>query len=405
MLRRSSDNSKVYSESISGGIGNFSVKLYKGFTGGGDRQVELFINDVSQGTSEPFDDYDEHIFEVNNINISGDIAIRIDNITSKQVIVDDITWTGYDDGGNTPPSISNITQTPEEVTSSDAVSVSAEITDSEGTVDAAELHWGTTSGDLTNTIGMSNAGGDTYETDSDIPAQADGTTVYYEVYAQDDEGAESTSNEESYTVTDPASIPYSESFDDSEWPAGWTYEGFTIEDQNYAGGAPYEATLGYFNADAGNSHMTTPAINTTGESELILSWNQSFSFYGNGGTEYTVEVQVSTDGATFSDVWSSTITEDVDASTESLLLNSGDGIGSETYHVRWKLTEDDGSFSFWNVDNISLSSDTPTSFANITITPEEPTSSDAVSVSADVTDDEGVANAELHWGTTSGDLT
>lgn len=95
MLRRSSSSSSVYSESISGGIGNFSVKLYKGFTGGGTRQVELFVNGTSQGTSATFDDYNEHVFTVNDINITGNVVIRIDNLTSKQVIVDDITWSGY----------------------------------------------------------------------------------------------------------------------------------------------------------------------------------------------------------------------------------------------------------------------------------------------------------------------
>lgn len=95
MLRRSSDNSSISSSVISNGIGNFSVKLYKGFTGNGNRQVELFINGVSQGTSIPFNDYEEHIFEVNNINIAGDFTIEIKNITSSQVIIDDITWTCY----------------------------------------------------------------------------------------------------------------------------------------------------------------------------------------------------------------------------------------------------------------------------------------------------------------------
>ena len=95
MLRRVSDNSAVFSEAIPGGIGNFSVKLYKGFTGGGDRQVELLINDVSYGFSEPFDDFEEHIFTVENINVPGDIIIRLNNVTPKQIIVDDITWTGY----------------------------------------------------------------------------------------------------------------------------------------------------------------------------------------------------------------------------------------------------------------------------------------------------------------------
>lgn len=95
MLRQSSDNSKITSSTISGGIQNFSVKLYKGFTGSGSRQVELFINGTSQGTSTSFDDYDEHIFSLTNLNIAGDITIEITNTTGKQVIIDDISWTGF----------------------------------------------------------------------------------------------------------------------------------------------------------------------------------------------------------------------------------------------------------------------------------------------------------------------
>lgn len=100
MLRQISDNSKITSSNVSGGIADFSVKLYKGFTGEGNRQVELFVNGVSQGTSTPFDDFDEHVFTVTGINIDGDIVIEIRNITSKQVIIDDIEWTCY--SGCTP---------------------------------------------------------------------------------------------------------------------------------------------------------------------------------------------------------------------------------------------------------------------------------------------------------------
>lgn len=95
MLRRNTDNSSVASSIVPNGIGDFSVKLYKGFTGSGNRQVELFVNGVSQGTSTPFDDFNEHIFSVTGINISGDVSVEIRNITGSQVIVDDIEWTCY----------------------------------------------------------------------------------------------------------------------------------------------------------------------------------------------------------------------------------------------------------------------------------------------------------------------
>ncbi|WP_445756794.1 beta strand repeat-containing protein [Polaribacter sp.] len=95
MLRRASDNSSVTSSTIAGGIQNFSVKLYKGFTGAGNRQVEVFINSVSYGTSVIFDDFNENIFTINNINITGNFTIEIRNIQSGQIIVDDITWSNF----------------------------------------------------------------------------------------------------------------------------------------------------------------------------------------------------------------------------------------------------------------------------------------------------------------------
>jgi hypothetical protein len=104
MLRRASDDSKITSSIIEGGIGDFSVKLYKGFTGGGNRQVEVFINGVSIGASEPFDNFDEQIFTVENVNVSGDFVLEIRNITSRQVIIDDIQWTGFTGTGS--PSLS-----------------------------------------------------------------------------------------------------------------------------------------------------------------------------------------------------------------------------------------------------------------------------------------------------------
>lgn len=97
MLRNTS--SKVTSSTVSGGIGSFTVSLKKAFTGSGNRQVELFVNSVSRGTSVAFDNTTTQTFTVNDINVSGDVIIEIRNITSKQVILDDISWTCYSGGG------------------------------------------------------------------------------------------------------------------------------------------------------------------------------------------------------------------------------------------------------------------------------------------------------------------
>jgi hypothetical protein len=94
--------SRLTCGAVPGGIGDFSVKLYKGFTGAGTRQVELFVNGVSKGTSATFDDNNEHIFTVNSINIATVTSVELVNKTGRQIIVDDISWTCY---GNTTPTL------------------------------------------------------------------------------------------------------------------------------------------------------------------------------------------------------------------------------------------------------------------------------------------------------------
>jgi hypothetical protein len=72
LLRRSGANSKIYSSTVSGGIGSFSVQMRKAFTGTGDRQVALYINSTHVADSQTFgsesgDDATIHTFSVNNI--------------------------------------------------------------------------------------------------------------------------------------------------------------------------------------------------------------------------------------------------------------------------------------------------------------------------------------------------
>lgn len=95
MLRRSSSNSKVYANNIDSGISKLEFDLKKGFTGSGTRRVEVYVNGTSIGTSTGFDDTQVHHVTFDNINISGTFDLEIRNITSKQVVVDNIEWTTY----------------------------------------------------------------------------------------------------------------------------------------------------------------------------------------------------------------------------------------------------------------------------------------------------------------------
>ena len=105
ILGSAGDNSRVYAD-LAGGIRNFSIEMRKAFTASGARQIELFIDNVSFGTSIQFgeesgEDITIHSFEVDNINIQGDFRIEIRNILGtssnrRQLTIDNITWTDYE---------------------------------------------------------------------------------------------------------------------------------------------------------------------------------------------------------------------------------------------------------------------------------------------------------------------
>jgi len=80
---------------LTGGMADFTCKLLKGFTGGGNRQVELFVNGTSLGTSIIWDNTTVQTFTVTGINVATVTSIEIRNISTKQLIVDDIEWGCY----------------------------------------------------------------------------------------------------------------------------------------------------------------------------------------------------------------------------------------------------------------------------------------------------------------------
>ncbi len=99
VMKTNSENSACFSGTISGGIANFSVQFRKAHIGTGERQIEVFINDISKGMSQILND-DENLgiienFEIENINIEGDFTIKIKNIKEDQVTIDNISWTNY----------------------------------------------------------------------------------------------------------------------------------------------------------------------------------------------------------------------------------------------------------------------------------------------------------------------
>ncbi|MBN2829547.1 MAG: chitobiase/beta-hexosaminidase C-terminal domain-containing protein [Candidatus Cloacimonetes bacterium] len=114
------------------------------------------------------------------------------------------------------PVISNVDFLPTAPTPSESVTVTATITDGDGTISSAYVNWGTETGVYPNQEEMT-ADGDTYE--AVIPAQTNGTTVYFEIEATDNDTNTSMSSEYDYTTALP--VVETPTFD----PVAGTYSG------------------------------------------------------------------------------------------------------------------------------------------------------------------------------------
>lgn len=101
----------------------------------------------------------------------------------------------------TAPVISNIAYTPSNPTNIDQVDVDADVTpQGSASIVTVTLNWGTVSGSLTNQINMTNVSGTLYTTDTQIPAQVNGTTVFFTVEATDNTPETTVSPEDSYFI-------------------------------------------------------------------------------------------------------------------------------------------------------------------------------------------------------------
>ncbi len=200
----------------------------------GNSTLKVFVNGVQYGGDITVSSTSSTHFSV-TVNVSGNIDVELRN-SPKRTLISNLQWTCY---SGTGPSITNITHSPSPVHSWETVSVSADVTDPDG-VAGVELHWGTTSGNLNNTINMSLSSGNTYVTDSDIPAQPDGTTIYYEIYALDNNADATTSPEQSYTVNDAACASeliiseYVEGSSNNKYLEIYNGTGSTVNTGNYA---------------------------------------------------------------------------------------------------------------------------------------------------------------------------
>ncbi len=157
-------------------------------------------------------------------------------------------------------------------------------------------------------------------------------------------------------ITEPSTViraPFCQDFTDEpvgEMPEDWrrTHPNWTVNDSSVAGGEPPELRFFFFPEFAGVSRAYAE-IDATGLNDLQLEFDH---FVGDWDGGYTVSVQTSPDGNTWTDRWS--------------LFNSGGNIGPDTvsinlnavadqvFHLAFVFDGNTENLVAWYIDNICL---------------------------------------------------
>nr|NQU91137.1 hypothetical protein [Bacteroidota bacterium] len=169
------------------------------------------------------------------------------------------------------------------------------------------------------------------------------------------------------TITKPApkawenstkDIVFSDEFPDTTL-VGWTATSDSLivnwisSPTNTAGGTPNEAYLPYYPQFVGQTHLISPVINTSGYTDLNLSFLHYIDSYDDLG--YYVRVLTTSDGgATWNDAWELYWNSaDNYAAFEFIGITTPD-VGSDNFQFCFQFEGDSWSINYWAIDNIIL---------------------------------------------------
>ncbi len=180
----------LISDSLTGGIMSVSFDHQQKFSGSGGA-FTLFINDQQVG--EPvLVTTDIGSASFNTINISGDFVIKVVSNGQSRVAIDNLFWTRMESLVQAPV-FGNIYHTPDRPMQDEEVTFTSEISDPDGTIASAVLHYGNTSGSPDQQIAMTWNSGNAWQTSTTLPLIFG--DVFYHIEATDNDDNTSRSPE------------------------------------------------------------------------------------------------------------------------------------------------------------------------------------------------------------------
>ena len=197
------------------------------------------------------------------------------------------------------------------------------------------------------------------------------STYHVRAYATNIQGTVYGENITFTTSCGSASLPFTENFIGTIFPACWSTSvtgsgvspNWTVSNTTNAGGSPREMHSVWQNQNPASTRLVTPPLNTTGQTQLNLSFRHMLDAYGTGAT---LKVQSSSDGINWTDeAWSvPTTAANIPASIVNTTIASN--LNTTTTYIAFTVTGNLYQYDHWYIDEVSV---TGTFVPTLAVTP------------------------------------
>ncbi len=138
-------------------------------------------------------------------------------------------------------------------------------------------------------------------------------------------------------------------------PTGWTIDAhatnWSAVSTNNSGGTAPEARFNWSPQFVGDSRLTSPTINTTGNTTVTTEFKFNLDHYGGA---YTIGVATRSGGGAWNTVWSIVNPSgSIPATTEIVTINNSD-VGTSDFQICWFFSGDSYNLNYWYVDDLKL---------------------------------------------------
>jgi M6 family metalloprotease-like protein len=204
------------------------------------------------------------------------------------------------------------------------------------------------------------AGGATTYSHSSLPTN---TTYYYKLWSVD--GTITYSNgatASATTLCGNTSLPFTEFFAGELLPSCWSQQvsgagavnSWSGSVTNNAGGTACEMKSTYQQINPGTTRLVTPPFNTTGISQLNLSFRHMLDDYGPGAT---LRVQSSSNGTTWTnEAWSLATVSNSNVGPALINTIVTSNLNSPTTYIAFTIEGDLYQYDNWYIDEVSIQS-------------------------------------------------